>query len=257
MLEKGRVVISLQDVNPSLFNQRSRGRLSWPEYIGRIRNFVRMAEKRDPPLSVQIHYMLDIHSMGWNIPRILRMQRRIQDIYDRWKKGGPHDRWARVNVLDPARSFPLGTSSSFYVKHKGNWDNQLIPEYCEVIPLTTGHCALMTDTFAILSDGRCTFCCDDYEGSLNLGNANEHTQEEIYCGVRATGIRASEKKGVFTEKRCMNCRGTLIDNRRNGKLAGGGNLLTDLYVFRDHLRRYGIRSAVRKAKAVFSRRYVV
>jgi radical SAM protein with 4Fe4S-binding SPASM domain len=138
-------------------------------------------------------------------------------------------------------------NSLFFVKHGGKWDNQIIGDQFEVVPRDTGHCDLITDTFAILSDGTCTYCCDDYEGTLNLGNAHEKSLEDIYYGKKATSIRDAEKGGQFIEDRCKECRGTLI-HKKTGKPVTSRNILTDLYVFTEHLNRYGFKSAIRKVE---------
>jgi len=245
VLYKGRVVLSMQDISPELFIKRCRGALSWEKYIQRLQNFMQFAETHQNPVPVQVHCMIDIHRMGWNMPRIISEQRRIQAVYDQWRNELGLQKRNKINVFNPADSYPLGKYSSFFVKHAGNWDNQFIEDQVEVVPRETGHCALITDTFAILSDGTCTYCCDDYEGILNLGNAHEKSLEDIYYGKKATSIREAEKRGMFIEERCRECRGTLV-YKKSGKPVSSRNILTDLYVFKEHLNRYGFKSAIRK-----------
>lgn len=245
VLNIGRIVLSMQDISPDNFNERCHNRLAWQEYIERLQNFVQLAEKRQNPIPIQIHCMLDIRGRGWNLLEILRKQQQIQLVYDQWRNALSIKKRERINVFNPDTWYPLGNNSSFFVKHAGNWDNQLIEDHMEVIPKKHGHCDLMTDTFAILQDGTCTYCCDDYEGELNLGNAYEDSLENIYYGEKATGIRNAEKYGQFIEKRCQICRGTLV-NKKTGKPIYSRNLFIDYYIFREHLRRYGLRSSLRK-----------
>jgi radical SAM protein with 4Fe4S-binding SPASM domain len=197
--------------------------------------------------------MADVQQYGWNISGIFREQRRVQKIYKKWQEmvGQLHNE--KINIFNPALSYPLGKDSSFFVKHARNWDNQLINEDIRVIPGNTGHCALMTDTFGILSDGTCTYCCTDYEGALNLGNANEQSLEDIYYGEKATKIREAEEKGRMIHPRCRECKGTLVykDTR---KPVPSRNMITDFYVFMDHFKRYGIGSAVKKVREAVHRR---
>ena len=251
VLKKGRVVLSLQDTSADSFFKRSRGKLSWEEYNKRLENFVLLSEKQNVP--VQIHYMADVQSYGWNLTGIIREQRKIQSLYEQWQDRLGIKRNEKNNVFNPAASYPLGNCSSFFVKHARNWDNQLISEETKVIPRDTGHCALMTDTFAVLSDGTCTYCCTDYEGALNLGNAYEQTLEEIYFGGKSTRIREAEKEGRMIHPRCRECKGMLV-YKDTGKPVPSRNIITDYYVFREHLARYGFGSAIKKVKEAVRRR---
>jgi hypothetical protein len=254
VLKEGRVVLSMQDISPESFARRCRGAISWQKYLARLQNFMQLAERHEKPVPVQVHCMIDIQGMGCNLPRILTERDRIQRVYDHWRNALGMDRKKRINVFDPAASYPLGKSSSFFVKHAGNWDNQLISGEVEVVPHETGHCALITDTFAILSDGSCTYCCDDYEGKLNLGNAVEQSLEDIYYGEKATSIREAERLGKFIEKRCQECRGTLI-YKKTGKRVPSRNILSDFYIFKEHISRYGYNSAMRKVSEDLQKRF--
>jgi radical SAM protein with 4Fe4S-binding SPASM domain len=245
VMKKGRIVLSMQEIDPDSFDQRSHGNLTWEEYITRLQDFVHKAEKREKDIPIQIHCMTDIRSLRWNFPAIFREKRRVQAVYDLWKTELGIEESKNINIFDPTASYPLGKNSSFYIKHAGNWDNQLIGDEFQVIPKKRGHCALMTDTFAILSDGTCTYCCNDYEGELKLGNANDESLEAIYFGEKAAGIREAEKREEFIEKRCQMCRGILV-SKKNGKPVRSWMSPSDIYIFKEHLQRYGMRSSVRK-----------
>ena len=254
VLKRGRVVLSMQDISPESFDKRCRGKLSWQKYIDRLQNFMQVAEMRENPVPVQVHCMVDIRGIRWNLLQILHKQQRIQAVYDQWRNALGREGRKKINVFNPSASYPIGKYCSFFVKQVGNWDNQLIGDEMEVVPHETGHCALMTDTFAILSDGTCTYCCDDYEGELNLGKAQERSLEDIYYGKKATMIREAEKHGKFIEKRCKICRGTLI-LKKSGKPVLSRNILTNYYIFREHLARYGFNSTTRKIVETVQKRY--
>ncbi len=255
VLKIGRVVLSMQSEETESFKKRSNGLLSWTQYFETLKDFVLLAKKHESHIPVQIHFMSDIKSMGWNFYKIFKEQKRVQSIYDEWKSALGFWNKDKINILNPAASYPLGESSSFFVKHAGNWDNKLITDEFEVKPCDFGHCALMNDTFAILSDGTCTFCCNDYEGELNLGNAYDKSLKEILAGKKSYYIRQNEKKGRFIHKRCKECRGQLIF-KSNKKPVPSRNLITDYYIFRDHLARYGLRSSMRKILETTKKRYL-
>ena len=255
-LQKGRIVLSLQDISPEFFDQRCRGTLSWKKYIERLQSFMQFTEASENPVPVQVHYMVNMQAMRWNLSQILREQKRMQSVYDKWSRVLGMKNRPKINIFNPAASYPLGKYCSFFIKHAGNWDNQLIGNEIEVVPHNTGHCALITDTFAILSDGTCTYCCNDYEGQLNLGSAQQESLEDIYYGEKASLIRDAEKQGKFIEDRCKTCRGKLIF-KKSRKPVTSRNILTDYYVLKEHLARYGFRSATRKVAEVTKRRYLV
>jgi len=253
VLREGRVVLSMQDVSSEAFGRRCRRKLSWEKYIEQMQEFIQLAETSESPIPVQVHCMIDIADMGCNLRRIFCEQKRIQAVYDQWKKALGIEKRTKINVFNPAISYPLGRYSSFFVKHTGNWDNQLIGDEFEIVQRDSGHCALMTDTFAILSDGTCTYCCDDFEGKLDLSNAKEKSLEDIYYGNKASRIRKAEKNGRFIENHCKICRGSLV-YKKNRKLASSRNILTDFYVLKEHLDRYGLTSSVRKLLESLQRR---
>lgn len=253
-LEKGLVVLSMQNISSELFSKRCRGTISWQKYIERLQNFMKLAETQKNPVSVQVHCMVDIRGLGWNLFQIIREQKRIQAVYDQWRNVLGTESRKKINIFNPTVSYPLGRYCSFFIKQEHNWSNQLISKHMEVIPRDTGHCTSITNTFAILSDGTCTYCCDDYEGKLNLGNAHDKSIEDIYYGEKASKIREAEKRGKFIENNCKICRGTLVF-KRNRKPVLPRNILTDYYIFRSHLSSYGFKSVIRKVVEAAQRRF--
>ncbi|MFC1548568.1 radical SAM/SPASM domain-containing protein [Candidatus Omnitrophota bacterium] len=250
-LNAGRVVLSMQDIAPDVFDKRCHGMLAWEEYLERLQRFMIKAESRGK--DVQVHCLTDVKSMGWNFKKIKQESRKIQEVYDRWRSALGEERKYRVNIFDPVAEYPLGKTTSFFVKHKSSWDNQLMSNDAEVRTSDTGSCDLVTDTFAVLADGTCTYCCGDYEGDLNLGNALEDSLEDIYYGGKATRIREEAQKGRFFEERCKVCRGCLV-YKKTGKPVITRSLLSEFYFFRDHLRRYGFLSSFRKIGENLKRR---
>jgi hypothetical protein len=81
----------------------------------------------------------------------------------------------------------------------------------------------------------------------------ENSLEDIYYGEKATRIREEAEKGRFIEERCRVCRGTLV-YKKTGKPVPSRNILSEYYFFIDHLKRYGLISALRKVAENISRR---
>ena len=242
-LKSGRVVLSLQEIVPDIFDKRSHGALSWKDYLERLQNFMLKAESCGK--NVQVHCLADIRGMGKNFEKILKERQRIQAVYDKWSEALSGNKGRKINIFNPAAEYPLGKTTTFFVKHKGNWDNRLITGEVEVRPSDRGSCDLVTDTFAVLAGGTCTYCCCDYEGELDLGNAMDNSLEDIYYGEKATRIREEAKMGRFIEERCKVCRGALVYTK-TGKLVPSRNILSEYYFFIDHIKRYGLVSSLRK-----------
>lgn len=253
VLKKGRVVLSLQEITSESFHARCRGTISWQQYINRLLTFVQLNETRKNSIPIQIHCMLDMQGLGWNLPQIRSEQKKIQAVYNQWQKALGIQNGKKINIFNPTAVYPLNENASFFVKHAGNWDNKLLADNLQVVESEVGHCALMTDTFAVLSDGTCTYCCNDYEGELNLGNAFERSLEDIFYGPKAVAIRQAEKQGKFIAQRCKICRGTLVF-KKNQKPVPTRNIMTDCYIFWEHLKRYGLKSATRKIVEVAQKR---
>ncbi len=248
----GRVVLSLQDTAGGCFKTRSRGALSWEEYLGRLKKFLLSAEEGG--LSVQVHCQADIRAIGWSLPLLWKRQAEVQRLYEEFRRClSVAGSVARVMIMDPARVYPLGKHTTFYVKHKALWDNKHIPDGTDVLKNDRGHCAVMRDTFVVQADGTCTYCCCDYEGELALGNANTQTLVEIFDGVRSRRIRDAEAAGRFIEERCQVCRGRLVD-RRTQRPVLDRPLYLEYYYFREHLARYGWGSVWRKVIGNLHRR---
>lgn len=77
--------------------------------------------------------------------------------------------------------FEIKIGSGVYVvlKRANTWANHLIPEKCTVLPQKRGHCGFFHSTFGVLWDGRCTVCCQDFDGQIFVGDASLSPIEEI------------------------------------------------------------------------------
>lgn len=80
--------------------------------------------------------------------------------------------------------------------------------------------------------------------------------ENIHLREKATNIREAEKEGRIIHTRCKDCRGTLV-YKNTGKPIPSRNMITDYYIFMEHLNRYGLKSSLRKVReAVHKRKWI-
>lgn len=246
VLRNGGIVVSLQELDGSSFVKRSGGALSWERYTNQLRDFIIKAASHPNHPQVQIHYLADIQSHSWHIGRTLHLQKLLQRMYDQWRQLLNISNRRRINILNPGLLYPLSDNISFFVKHRGNWDNMHIPPDYTVIPRDKGVCEMMKSMFAVLSNGICTYCCCDYEGELSLGNAENQSLEEIYYSEKATAMRNAEIEGIMIEDRCKICRGSLV-YKNNGRPVPSRNLITEMYLFRLHLGQFGLSKTLKKS----------
>jgi len=113
-------------------------------------------------------------------------------------------------------TFEIKIGSRIYVvlKRANTWANRLIPEGCEVEPKNRGNCGFFHNSLGILWDGNCTVCCQDFNGSIYVGDAKTTSIADINTGKRLTGMRELEKKGQLESDYCHLCKGTI---KRNGR----------------------------------------
>lgn len=141
---------------------------------------------------------------------------------------------------------------SLLLKASGLWDGSMVKEGYELRPSLTGYCERISGkavqgTFAVLWDGTVTYCCVDYEGKLNLGNAREQAIEEIFRGPKATAIRENELRGKLIHPTCQRCKGQIIDistQRKVPKYRSGASLL---YLASSFYRKNGFRRTVQRS----------
>ena len=111
-------------------------------------------------------------------------------------------------------NFVLGEIDKIFVelKRANTWANCLLPEGWEVKPNKNGDCGFFESCLGIFWDGRATVCCQDFNGSINVGDATTSTIANILEGEIRTNMNVMEKKGRLINPYCQICRGSIIEN---------------------------------------------
>lgn len=111
-------------------------------------------------------------------------------------------------------TFEINIGSGLYVvlKRANTWANHLIPEGCMVFAKEKGHCSSFYSHLGILWDGRCTVCCQDFDGQIFVGDAKLSPIEDIWKSKRLTHMREMEKKGLMVNEYCQVCKGKIQKN---------------------------------------------
>jgi hypothetical protein len=96
----------------------------------------------------------------------------------------------------------------------------------------------------ILWNGDVTFCCDDYNGELVVGNVKEKSLLEIYEGKEFKKIRYEMERGILSRKRCQNCQGIVVDSK--GKILRNYYKKYLLYRIIGHFKVHGLKKSIKK-----------
>ncbi|HDT11921.1 MAG TPA: hypothetical protein ENN58_04200, partial [bacterium] len=75
-----------------------------------------------------------------------------------------------------------------------------------------GECQSYQEQLAVLADGTCTPCCVDYDGKIEVGNANLHRLESIWFSKRSRKIREKGALGLLPTPVCRICKSILIED---------------------------------------------
>jgi MoaA/NifB/PqqE/SkfB family radical SAM enzyme len=108
-------------------------------------------------------------------------------------------------------TFEIELAPQIYVelKRANTWANCLLPEGCEVEPEKKNHCGFFNSSLGILWDGRCTVCCQDFNGSILIGDAKSNSIREILNGEILYNLQEMERKGRLINSYCQVCKGTI------------------------------------------------
>jgi sulfatase maturation enzyme AslB (radical SAM superfamily) len=246
-LENAEMLISIQEDDEASFAQRARGKMAYPAYVQNILRFVKQARDMKSRLPIQIHYLTAISRSGNSIRKMISENRHINSLYTYWRKelGLPKKRiW---NLFNPYQGFTLGENIIFWPKYQGDWSHQMLEKDTHVIPSDFGECEAINNSFAILADGNCTYCCQDFDGQLNLGNAIASSIEEVYYGQPATQIREKAMNGEMVNPLCKACRGRVVD-KKTGKEVNKRNILSQFSIFAYFIKNYGLINALKRLK---------
>jgi len=120
----------------------------------------------------------------------------------------------RGNQYQDTYEIQIGPNIYVELKRANTWANCLLPEGCEVEPQIKGHCEFFSSSLGILWNGRCTVCCQDFDGSIYVGDIKSCSMKDILENKTLMNMRKMENKGQLINMYCQICKGTI---RRDGK----------------------------------------
>ena len=128
----------------------------------------------------------------------------------------------------------------------------MLPAGYSVKPNSRGICKEIIDSnkkgsFAILWNGETTYCCSDYEGSLELGNVSKRSIEDVYFGDKASHIREMAERGKIVHPICQSCRGSVYDIKSGKKVSDYKSWKSLLLAGVGYYKAYGAYATLKKA----------
>jgi MoaA/NifB/PqqE/SkfB family radical SAM enzyme len=128
-------------------------------------------------------------------------------------------------------TFEIQIGSGIYavLKRANTWANCLVPKDCEIEPKERTSCGFFNNTLGILWDGKCTVCCQDFNGSIYIGNAASKPIKDIIMGDRLTYFREKNKKSQLCIDYCKNCKGIIKRDAHNFSIIKNHGLMNKAF----------------------------
>ena len=254
------MVLSVQSSNAGAFINRRARNINFEDYIKGVESFVHswINSRNRTPLS--IHYMTGLQD---NSPgkELIKNRQECIDILSYWRdflhKIDPdsvekYHFLPKVNLNNLWSQYMIYPGISVFFKYCHTWDGQMLPAGYQVRPNSRGICKEIIDrnkmsSFAILWNGETTYCCSDYDGSLELGNVSGRSIEDVYFGDKASHIRDMAEKEKIVHPTCQSCRGRVYDIKSGKKVSDYKNWNSLLLAGFGYYKAYGVYATLKKA----------
>lgn len=222
------LVISYQTPNEESFKLRRANNMSFEKYQSFIYNAIRRKIEKKAATEIHVHLLntkdfkprnaacVDSPDEALDVFNTLNSySQQLLKEYDINFQGHFFTDCNPNNLLDvPAEHLYEALPGVAIVFKKANsFGNNLVNE--KIIENSHGNCSAPFDQLAILSNGVCTICCLDYEGSTDIGNINESSIKDIWFGERMELIRREMSKNNLIETVCRKCKGTPANDKSN------------------------------------------
>ncbi|OGL39385.1 MAG: hypothetical protein A2042_10010 [Candidatus Schekmanbacteria bacterium GWA2_38_11] len=226
------LVLSYQIPQENLFYMRRAGNLDWDTYRKIMINIISKKFEKRANTVIEIHLLDTIdHSVrGMNFisnpEEMLTVINEWKPIAEKIAKKFPlkskiyeyplAEIKKRIkNNIEYMTKFEILPEVYLVLKKVVLYGNYLVPEGVSVREKSKGECFAPFKSLAILWNGDCTFCCQDFDGELVVGNIRENSLEEIWYGEKLNKIRKEMKRYILSNKFCQRCYGDYYDIHGN------------------------------------------
>jgi tetratricopeptide (TPR) repeat protein len=224
----GKLIISLQ--TPTIDSFELRGtKMLWENYIRRIQDLVEAYLSRvahEEPLKCKIQIRLMKTSSEHSNVDVLSDKESILYQINYWsdlissielREGlTPYPR-KQLDLLSDDwfsqnnSNYALQTNIALSFRSNFTFANTIVHEDTSLTySNNTKFCSHPFLEISILWDGRCVPCCLDYDGQLDIGNANTDSLESILVSAKASRLRKAFLGDGFLPEYCRKCQADLI-----------------------------------------------
>jgi MoaA/NifB/PqqE/SkfB family radical SAM enzyme len=215
--------LSYQTPDKDTFKTR-RVKVSFDEYFNKLKEIIIYARDHNHKTNrIEIHILQSLHNR-LNVEIVndySLIESGIMELFNVFHSNSlkqKFDEKALKKALNKFRrgkqyldTYEINIGSGIYavLKRANTWANNLIPEGCEVQPKERGNCGFFNNTLGIYWDGKCTVCCQDFDGSIYLGDAGSEALKDIITGDILADMQERNKKGDLTNDYCKICKGSI------------------------------------------------
>jgi sulfatase maturation enzyme AslB (radical SAM superfamily) len=212
------LVISLQALGEE--DHRSRGAaLSFPAYYSRVMRAAKCVAEAEGDTEVTLSIMNPSTLRFFDVDRRIRLgqdgaspRARLRRLIDDTAAaiGGDltakavQSRLARINLSSP-RTIRLHPKVSVFAQPVADWGNAFTGRPVHAARL--GYCGYALKGVGVLSDGRVTICCVDYDGNTSLGNLQDASLGSLLSWGPANTVRRGLRQGRLVHPYCQHCFG--------------------------------------------------
>ncbi len=258
--EEDELLISCLTSDMYAFGLRKTKKIDYQSYEKGIYGFIERKLEVGSKIKLKIIYLINIISDIVDIPGLIINTEGVLKTLDTWRLFA-EELQRRYNVYYdyqfPNKSeikksirkkmsltFEFIPGVYFDLKWLTNWGKVILPNGLKVIPAEYGYCAYPFEIIGVFWNGDVTFCCDDYNAELVIGNIKQRSLLEIYNGEEIRRIQSEINKGILSKKRCQICQGIIVNK--------DGRILRKYYkkyflerIYR-HFKIHGFRKTIRK-----------
>ena len=156
-----------------------------------------------------------------------KLSRLILDTYSALGQPVPREEVAaalgRLSLNQP-RYIRIDDHIAVYAQPFADWGNAFTAR--KVHPAKVGFCGYALTNVGVLSDGKVTICCADYDGKTALGNLATSSLAALLASKEAQAIRTGFQKMKIVHPYCQRCVGS--PNRVKALFKG----LASIYLFK-------------------------
>jgi len=240
------LVIGIQTHTEPTYREHRRGKPDFQTYMKNIRDTVEAKFAKNSKMQIEMHYMNTKHFNEFRTEK--NYPQTLFPLVDSNEKA--------FAIIDEWKDFGRKISEKYKLNHqpvdleglKGPYKNDPLAcvrdNHCEILPgvilsfkeLNTfcdylvnpikyverfrSNCNSICEQFAVLAGGECTLCCVDYDGKMDVGNAESRGVESIWTSKKVRKLQKINRQGLFPMQVCRICRAFQVVDDYTNKFPG-------------------------------------